>query len=131
MELTPQPFDPEKLNQSKNQHPANVDNFGQVYKADEDETKWSSNAPQETRKAHARADTDLSPRSIHHTLGQKHNQASPGDHYHDGSNSKKLGPLQMDPANLGKTQAVWTIPVSPTVADLVGLLSKFVNFRQV
>jgi hypothetical protein len=110
-----------------------VDAFGQQYSADDDESKWSDSSPQDSRKAHARSDVDLSPRSLHHTLGTKHNQASPGDHYHDGTNSKKIGPLQMDPTagNEGKTRAEWTIPVAPTVNDLVTLLQKFVNFRQV
>lgn len=131
MELEPQPFDPEKL--SKPSEPSNTpDKFGQQYNPDVDDSKWSNESPQEVRRSHTRADTDLGPRSLHHTLGQRRNQASPGDHNHDGSTSKKIGPIEMDPANLGQTRAVWTIPAtSPTVADLIGLLQKFVNFRQV
>lgn len=108
-----------------------TDKFGQQYNDDSDSSKWSDQSPADSRRYHSRADTDLGPRSLHHTLGTKHNQASPGDHNHDGSTAKKIGPLEMDPANLGKTRAVWTIPTSPTVADIVGLLQKFVNFRQV
>lgn len=107
------------------------DQFGQTYNADYDKSKWSGESPQDTRRTHTRADTDLGPRALHHTLGTSRNQASPGDHNHDGTTSKKLGPLEMDPANLGQTRAVWTIPAAPTVADLVDLLEKFVNFRQV
>jgi hypothetical protein len=107
------------------------DQFGQTYNADYDRSKWSDNAPAMSRRLHQRSDVDLSPRSLHHTLGTKHTQASPGDHYHDGTNSKKIGPLEMDPANLGKTRAVWTIPVAPTLTDVVNLLKKFVEFRQV
>lgn len=33
--------------------------------------------------AHHRADTDLEPSSIHHTLGKGPTQASPGNHSHD------------------------------------------------
>lgn len=45
----------------------------------------------EVNKFHAKCDRDSSQTSDHHTLGQGHNQASPGDHIHDGKNSKKLG----------------------------------------
>ncbi|MGH7791243.1 MAG: hypothetical protein ACREOB_02905, partial [Thermodesulfobacteriota bacterium] len=41
-------------------------------------------------KAHAKSDVDTSTVAQHHTLGVKSNQASPGDHKHDGRNSKKL-----------------------------------------
>jgi hypothetical protein len=84
MELNPQPFDPTQLNKST------TDQFGQVYKVDDDQSKWSAEAPQETRKAHNRADVDVSPRSMHHTLGPRRNQASPGNHTHDGSTSKRI-----------------------------------------
>lgn len=127
-ELTPTKFDVNKFRRSDDHMP---DQFGQQYTADNDRSKWSSDAPAESRRAHDRADTDMGPRSLHHTLGPKHNQASPGDHNHDGSTSKKIGPLEMDPVNLGKTRAEWTIPVAPTVNDIVGLLEKFINFRQV
>ncbi|MFE1145207.1 hypothetical protein [Streptomyces rochei] len=108
-----------------------TDQFGQQYSPDNDKSKWSLDAPAESRRAHDRADTDMSPRALHHTLGIKHNQASPGDHNHDGVTSKKIGPLEMDPANPGKTRAAWTIPVAPSVNDVVNLLKKFVEFRQV
>jgi hypothetical protein len=42
-------------------------------------------------KAHTNADTDTSVTAIHHSLGILHNQASPGDHKHDGKTSKKIG----------------------------------------
>lgn len=133
-ELKPTKFDVNKFRRSQINQVSNEttpDQFGQSYNADYDRSKWTDTAPQESRRAHSRSDVDLSPRSLHHTLGIKHNQASPGDHSHDGTTGKKIGPLEMDPVNLGQTQAEWTIPVAPTVADLVSLLSKFVNFRQV
>lgn len=124
--------DPHVLNPTNQAAPRTTDQFGQQYDADSDNSKWSNESPQDSRRYHTRSDADLGPRSLHHTLGSKHNQASPGDHNHDGTTSKKVGPLEMDPANLGKTRAVWTIPAaSPTVADLIGLMQKFVNFRQV
>lgn len=39
---------------------------------------------------HTNSDKDGSPTSIHHTLGNGANQASPGDHIHDGGTSKEL-----------------------------------------
>ncbi|MFF5977064.1 hypothetical protein ACFY7C_36790 [Streptomyces sp. NPDC012769] len=111
--------------------PVNVDEFGQVYNSDSDPSKWSAEDPADSRKAHARSDVDLSPRSLHHTLGNRRNQASPGDHNHDGTTSKKIGPLEMDPANNGKTRAVWTIPVAPTITDVVNLIKRFVEVRSV
>lgn len=127
MELKPTKFDISKLN-----HPSNTpDRFGQTYKADDDASKWSDQSPQESRRAHTRSDVDLSNRSLHHTLGTNAGQASPGNHSHDGITARKIGPLEMDPVNLGKTRAQWTIPTSPTVADVVNLLAKFVEFRQV
>lgn len=45
----------------------------------------------EVTKAHTNSDVDTSVTSQHHTLGISHNQASPGDHKHDGKSSKSLG----------------------------------------
>jgi hypothetical protein len=42
-------------------------------------------------KFHSNSDSDSSQISQHHTLGIQHNQASPGDHKHDGKSSKKIG----------------------------------------
>lgn len=47
--------------------------------------------PREVNRLHARSDVDSSPIAQHHTLGIKHNQASYGDHVHDGKSSRKLG----------------------------------------
>lgn len=44
----------------------------------------------EVQKFHKNADTDGSSQSIHHTLGTKRGQASPGDHTHNGGDSKQL-----------------------------------------
>jgi hypothetical protein len=50
------------------------------------------NAPsaEEVNRFHTKADTDSSNLAVHHTLGVKHDQASPGDHKHDGTNSLQL-----------------------------------------
>lgn len=46
--------------------------------------------PELVNKIHARSDVDTSVIAQHHSLGIKANQSSPGDHKHDGRNSKKL-----------------------------------------
>lgn len=40
---------------------------------------------------HINSDTDSSIHSKHHTLGNNRNQASKGDHRHDGENGRKIG----------------------------------------
>jgi hypothetical protein len=45
----------------------------------------------ETSKAHTNSDVDSAVTAQHHTLGTKHNQSAPGDHTHDGKNSRKIG----------------------------------------
>lgn len=46
--------------------------------------------PEEVNRFHEHSDVDSSTLAQHHTLGPKPNQASPGDHKHDGVTSKKL-----------------------------------------
>jgi|ERR1043165_5919568 len=53
--------------------------------------------PQVVNSFHKRSDKDSSATAQHHTLGPAHNQASPGDHKHDGTASKKL----MDGISIG------------------------------
>ncbi len=49
-----------------------------------------SPSAEKVRLLHRNADTDTRPEAAHHTLGASPNQASPGGHTHDGSDSKKL-----------------------------------------
>lgn len=63
------------------------DPFGEI----KSERKDPSPPPIEVNLFHKRSDIDSGPFSQHHTLGVKHNQASPGDHIHDGKSSRKLG----------------------------------------
>lgn len=64
---------------------------------------------QESEKAHTNSDIDSATIAQHHTLGIQHNQASPGDHKHDGKSSKLLGkgadPTFPTTANGAYTQA--------------------------
>lgn len=45
----------------------------------------------EVSKFHTNSDLDASVTGQHHTLGILHNQASPGDHKHDGKSSVRIG----------------------------------------
>lgn len=51
----------------------------------------TSPAPEVVNFFHDRSDVDSSSTAQHHTLGLKHDQASPGDHKHDGKNSRLIG----------------------------------------
>lgn len=50
-----------------------------------------SPSPEVVNLFHDRSDNDSASTAQHHSLGIKHNQASPGDHKHDGRNSKLIG----------------------------------------
>lgn len=62
------------------------DPFGEIKKP----ASRTSPDPNVVNNFHNRADTDSSATSAHHTLGVKHNQASPGDHKHDGIGSRLI-----------------------------------------
>lgn len=46
--------------------------------------------PQEVAQIHATSDNDSGPLAQHHTLGTEPGQSSPGNHTHDGRESKLL-----------------------------------------
>lgn len=48
-------------------------------------------SPREVNGFHARSDVDSGQSAQHHTIGIGHNQASAGDHVHDGASSRKIG----------------------------------------
>lgn len=48
-------------------------------------------SPSDVNLIHAKSDRDSSKSAHHHTLGVDANQASPGDHIHDGRTSKRIG----------------------------------------
>lgn len=53
------------------------------------ESELSPN-PVEVNLFHRYADTDTAPEALHHTTGPDANQASPGNHKHDGRDSVSL-----------------------------------------
>ena len=69
------------------------DKFGQVYSAEVDATKGNVPSASQVNSDHQNSDVDSGPRSHHHTLGKQRNQASPGNHIHDGITSPKLGAM--------------------------------------
>lgn len=54
------------------------------------ETTQGGVAPKTVADFHKRSDVDSSQEAQHHTLGVKHDQASSGDHNHNGANSLKI-----------------------------------------
>ena len=105
------------------------DQFGQVYDNQKDVTAGDVPSAIETQRSHRQSDVDSNPRAQHHTLGPRRNQASPGNHIHDGTTSPKLGPLEMDPTNPGKTRPALTCAAD--AASIRALLHNFIEFRDV
>lgn len=93
------------------------DPFG-VIKQDK---KPSSPEPREVNLFHARSDVDSSTTAQHHTLGIAHNQASSGDHIHDGVSTRKLGTGQGHVLTGSKGGNV-------ALQNLIALLSNYIDF---
>lgn len=107
------------------------DQFGQTYSAQEDSASGNSISPQQSNLDHSSSDSDASPKSQHHTLGTNRNQASPGNHIHDGVTSPKLGPLAINTSgNDTKPALVLTGAKGGNVAltNLIAMLKNFVTF---
>jgi hypothetical protein len=70
---------------------------------------------------HTNSDKDGTPNSVHHTLGASPNQASPGDHTHDGGTSKML--LENITLTGSKTtgDATWRNSITAALAALGAL----------
>lgn len=74
---------------------------------------------------HSKSDSDASTGAIHHTLGISHNQASPGDHSHDGQTSRLLASgrkLTID--NIGSTDA-------QRIQSIITFLHQVADFTEV
>jgi hypothetical protein len=63
------------------------DPFGGI----KDEKKDPSPSAREVNLFHSNSDVDSHAGAQHHSIGVKHDQASSGDHVHDGIGSRKLG----------------------------------------
>jgi len=95
------------------------DPFGPI----KEDRKRPGSDPRESARAHAGADTDASVLAMHHTLGVKHNQASPGDHNHDAIGSRKIG----DGLNLTLTGAKGGNVALTNLIALIGNVIKFTD----
>lgn len=61
------------------------------YGSIKEEKKDPSPSAREVNLFHTNSDVDSSAQAQHHTIGIKHDQASSGDHVHDGMGSRKIG----------------------------------------
>ena len=95
---------------------------GNLSNPDKDYSKWSEVPPEQVNRLHSRDDADKSSFSHHHTLGPKRNQASPGDHIHDGVSSRKVG------YGLGLT-ITGSKGSNVALTNLLAYLAKFFDFK--
>lgn len=104
---------------SPSQLPSSV---GNLNSSDKDFSKWSDISALNVNKMHSRDDVDVNANSHHHTIGPKRNQASPGDHIHEGLTSRKIG------YGLGYTL---TGAKSGNVAltNLIAMLAQYIDFK--
>lgn len=93
------------------------DPFGPI----KDDKKRPTANPREVNAFHNSSDVDSSVNAQHHTLGIKHNQASAGDHIHDGGSTRKLGTGM----NLTLTGSKGG---NVALANLITMLKNFVDF---
>lgn len=93
--------------------------------------KFGNVNTKESTDAHLNSDVDSGQRSQHHTLGKGRNQASPGNHIHDGITSPKIGALKVN------TSGNDLVPLevltgskggNVALANLIALLGKYFNF---
>jgi len=70
---------------------------------------------------HSNSDVDSSSTAQHHTIGIKHDQASAGDHIHDGKGTRKLGTNQGLTLTGAKGGNV-------ALTNLIAMLKNFIDF---
>lgn len=107
------------------------DKFGQVSSAKKDYSGGKVPSSGESASAHLNSDLDSSTRAQHHTLGKGRNQASPGNHIHDGISSPKIGALKVNTSGNDLVPLeVLTGAKGGNVAltNLIALLGRYINF---
>lgn len=70
---------------------------------------------------HTNADTDGSPKAVHHTLGPSANQAASGAHTHDGGSSPIIQPLAVANVILTGSRANLSQMMDTIIPALVAL----------
>lgn len=126
--LEPSKFAVKKFTEKRVYPDGQPDDYGQVRQGDKDRSRLGE-SPSPTAQAHYGSDADSSHQALHHSLGPGHNQAAPGDHIHDGRTSVKIGPLEMDPVNLGQVRPALTLAADATAIRT--FLHNFFVFRDV
>lgn len=104
-------------NPSENSSMFDDDPFGAI----KQEAGKGTPDPRLVNSFHHRSDVDSGVASQHHTLGISRNQASPGDHIHDGSASRKLG-AGRDLAISGSKGG------NAALISLISMLKNFIEF---
>jgi hypothetical protein len=120
-----------ELNPTRFGAPGKPNEFGQIASNQHDDSAGPVKSPLESNLDHSQDDTDISPRAHHHTLGTSRNQASPGNHIHDGISSPKLGAKQMNPAGnavVNQYSISGSRGGNAAVASIIALLKNFVDF---
>ena len=96
------------------------DPYGKI----KDEKKAAGPDPREVNIFHSRSDVDSSSTAQHHTIGIKHDQASAGDHSHDGKGSRKVG------TGMGLTCDTG-VSTATDLANLLLMLHNIIDFTEV
>lgn len=108
-----------------------LDQFGQANSAEKDVTIGNAPSAQESIKQHKLSDVDSGQRAQHHTLGKARNQASPGNHIHDGITSPKMGAMAIGTSGNNPVPA-FTLTGSKggnvALANLITFLKLHFNF---
>lgn len=69
---------------------------------------------EEVNSLHLNADKDAGPGALHHTLGQGSSQASPGNHRHDGRDSKRIELKNLEGVSIAYQPSGGTSGTQPT-----------------
>lgn len=80
-----------------------------------DETKPDTKT---VKDLHTNADTDGSPKALHHTLGPGANQAAAGNHTHDGGGSAIVSPLEGTTITGSRATDAWRTSVMAALVRL-------------
>lgn len=115
--------------------PVPTDALGQpTEKQIQSDQSHQGESPETAASAHYRSDVDASQTALHHSLGASRNQASPGNHIHDGTSSPKLGTKKFSTVVGQEGVIVNSLSISGSrggnaaLASLIALLKNIVDF---
>jgi len=81
----------------------------------------------QVKSLHQNSDIDESPIAQHHTLGSLPSQASPGDHVHDGTSSRKLDLKNLQGVSIVYTPVATAAGTAPAGFAVSGSYTRFGN----